>query len=230
LLDRSITSRIASPGPEGRATRTYAVKEIFASLQGEGAMVGRAAVFCRFSGCNLWSGREADRADAVCRFCDTDFVGSDGAGGGRFTGADALAAAIERAWSGDAQDRFVVFTGGEPLLQLDEALIDCVHEKGFTVAVETNGTIRPPAGLDWICVSPKAGAPLEVDQGSELKLVYPQAGLAPEDVIGLDFEHFWLQPMDGADLARNTAAAVAYCLAHPRWRLSLQTHKWIGLP
>jgi 7-carboxy-7-deazaguanine synthase (Cx14CxxC type) len=225
-----MTSSFASPAPEGLATRTYAVKEIFASLQGEGAMVGRATVFCRFSGCNLWSGREEDRADALCRFCDTDFVGSDGAGGGKFTGTEALAAAIERAWAGGSEGRFVVFTGGEPLLQLDAALIEAVHGKGFVIAVETNGTIGPPAGLDWVCVSPKAGAPLEATRGSELKLVYPQAGLAPEDVIDLDFGYFWLQPMDGADLARNTAAAVAYCLAHPRWRLSLQTHKWIGLP
>ncbi len=215
---------------DGQAMKNYAVKEIFASLQGEGAMVGRAAVFCRFAGCNLWSGREEERAEAACRFCDTDFFGIDGTGGGKFSGAEALAATIEHTWKGHAQGRFVVFTGGEPLLQLDEALIALVHEKGFTVAVETNGTIRPPPGLDWICVSPKAGAPLVVESGSELKLVFPQQGLSPEDLIGLDFTHFWLQPMDGADLAANTAAAVAYCLAHPRWRLSLQTHKWIGLP
>jgi len=213
-----------------RAMRTYAVKEIFASLQGEGAMVGRAAVFCRFAGCNLWSGRDEDRAGATCCFCDTDFVGIDGEGGGKFADVEALADAIERAWTGDAQGRFVVFTGGEPLLQLDAGLIDLMHDKGFEVAVETNGTIAPPAGLDWICVSPKAGASLVVDRGSELKLVFPQVGLSPEDLIGLDFAHFWLQPMDSADLVANTAAAVAYCLAHPRWRLSLQTHKWIGLP
>jgi len=230
LLARSTTSSFASSGSGGPVTRTYAVKEIFASLQGEGAMVGRAAVFCRFAGCNLWSGREEDRAEAICRFCDTDFFGIDGEGGGKFVGADALAAAIERAWRGDAQGRFVVFTGGEPLLQLDSALIERVHAKAFEIAVETNGTIRPPSGLDWICVSPKAGAPLVVDQGSELKLVYPQEGLEPEELAGLDFAHFWLQPMDGAAVAENTAAAVAYCLAHPRWRLSLQTHKWIGLP
>jgi 7-carboxy-7-deazaguanine synthase len=210
--------------------RHYAVKEIFASLQGEGAMVGRAAVFCRFAGCNLWSGREEDRADAACRFCDTDFSGIDGEGGGKFADAEALAAAIERAWTGDAQGRFVVFTGGEPLLQLDADLIDALRAKGFEVAVETNGTLPPPRELDWICVSPKAGAPLVLEHGSELKLVYPQEGLSPEDLSGLEFAHFWLQPMDGPDLVANTAAAVAYCLTHPRWRLSLQTHKWIGLP
>lgn len=208
----------------------YAVKEIFASLQGEGAMVGRAAVFCRFAGCNLWSGREEDRAEAICRFCDTDFFGIDGEGGGKFHSAEVLAAAIEHAWKGGDADRFVVFTGGEPLLQLDEALIEHMHAKGFEIAVETNGTIPPPSGLDWICVSPKAGAPLVVEKGSELKLVYPQEGLSPEDLTDLDFAHFWLQPMDGPALAENTAAAVAYCLAHPRWRLSLQTHKWIGIP
>jgi 7-carboxy-7-deazaguanine synthase len=210
--------------------RTYAVKEIFATLQGEGAMVGRAAVFCRFAGCNLWSGREADRAEATCRFCDTDFVGFDGEGGGKSWDAEGLAAAIARAWPGGESGRFVVFTGGEPLLQLDELLIARMHAVGFSVAVETNGTIVPPQGLDWICVSPKAGAPLVVGEGSELKLVYPQEGLSPGDVADLDFAHFWLQPMDGPDRAENTAAAVAYCLRHPRWRLSLQTHKWIGIP
>ncbi len=213
-----------------RAMRHYAVKEIFASLQGEGAMVGRAAVFCRFAGCNLWSGREEDRAEAICRFCDTDFFGIDGRGGGKFASAGALAAAIERAWRGDAERRFVVFTGGEPLLQLNEPLIEEMHAMGFDVAVETNGTIPLPPGLDWVCVSPKAGAPLVVEKGSELKLVYPQEGLEPEDLTRLDFAQFWLQPMDGPDVAVNTAAAVAYCLAHPRWRLSLQSHKWIGIP
>jgi 7-carboxy-7-deazaguanine synthase (Cx14CxxC type) len=213
----------------GPVMRHYAVKEIFASLQGEGAMVGRAAVFCRFAGCNLWSGREEDRAAATCRFCDTDFFGTDGDGGGKFS-AEALAAAIARAWRGGAHDRFVVFTGGEPLLQLDKALIDAVHAQGFQLAVETNGTLPPPRDLDWICVSPKAGAPLVVAHGAELKLVYPQDGLAPEVLSGLDFAYFWLQPMDGPDLAENTAAAVAYCLEHPRWRLSLQTHKMIGIP
>jgi len=211
-------------------TRIYAVKEVFASLQGEGAMAGRAAVFCRFSGCNLWSGREEDRAEAACRFCDTDFVGTDGEGGGKFTSARDLVAALTQAWRGEAENRFVVFTGGEPLLQLDESLIVCVREAGFTVAVETNGTIAPPAGIDWLCVSPKAGARLVVKRWSELKLVYPQEGLVPEDLLRLDFEHFFLQPMDGPNLAENIAATVAYCLAHPPWRLSLQIHKWIGLP
>lgn len=214
----------------GRCMKTYAVKEIFLTLQGEGAMTGRAAVFCRFAGCNLWSGREPDRATATCRFCDTDFVGTDGVGGGRFSDAGLLAAAIERTWTGGESGRFVVFTGGEPLLQLDEGLIGAMHERGFEIAVETNGTLMPPGGLDWICVSPKAGAPLVAREGSELKLVYPQEGLSPEDVSGLAFTHFWLQPMDGENIAANTKAAVAYCLDHPRWRLSLQTHKWIGLP
>ncbi|RJF88587.1 7-carboxy-7-deazaguanine synthase [Oleomonas cavernae] len=209
----------------------YAVKEIFKTLQGEGAQAGRAAVFCRFAGCNLWSGREADRADAVCTFCDTDFVGMDGDGGGRFETAQDLAAAIERAWADASHERrYIVFTGGEPLLQLDEALLEAVHARGFAAAVETNGTQEAPAGLDWVCVSPKAGAPLKLDQGDEMKLVYPQAGLDPAQVADLAFEHFWLQPMDGPDRLANTAAAVAYCLDHPRWRLSLQTHKLIGIP
>jgi 7-carboxy-7-deazaguanine synthase len=208
----------------------YAVKEIFATLQGEGAQVGRAAVFCRFSGCNLWSGREKDRAAAACSFCDTDFVGIDGEGGGSFASPGTLADAIEAAWLGGKRDRFVVFTGGEPLLQLDEALIDAAHARGFEVAVETNGTLEPPRGVDWLCVSPKGGAPMAVVRGSELKLVFPQRDLSPDALSGLDFAHFWLQPMDGADLAANTAAAIAYCLAHPHWRLSVQTHKLIGIP
>jgi len=207
----------------------YAVKELFLTLQGEGAHAGRAAVFCRFSGCNLWSGRETDRADATCRFCDTDFVGMDGAGGGGFVDAEALTEAIESAWESGKANRFVVFTGGEPLLQLDEALIAATHARGFEIAVETNGTIAPPPGLDWICVSPKAGAPFIATRGSELKLVFPQPGLAPDEFRSLAFAHFWLQPMDGPDLAANTAAAIAYCLAHPSWRLSLQTHKLIGI-
>lgn len=207
----------------------YAVKEIFLTLQGEGAQAGRAAVFCRFSGCNLWSGREKDRADAICRFCDTDFVGSNGAGGGAFADAEALAEAIESAWGQGRPDRFVVFTGGEPLLQLDEALIGATHARGFELAVETNGTIAPPVGLDWICVSPKADAPLVATRGSELKLVFPQQGLTPDAFHGLAFAHFWLQPMDGAEIAANTAAAIAYCLDHPSWRLSLQAHKLIGI-
>lgn len=209
----------------------YSVKEMFRTLQGEGAQAGRAAVFCRFSGCNLWSGREEDRADAQCRFCDTDFVGLDGEGGGRFQDAAALADAIAATWGeADAARRFVVFTGGEPLLQLDAPLIAAVHARGFEIAVETNGTVAAPEGLDWICVSPKAGTALKQTRGHELKLVYPQAGLSPEALAGLDFTHFFLQPMDGPERLRNTEAAVAYCLAHPRWRLSLQTHKMIGIP
>ncbi|MEP9351529.1 7-carboxy-7-deazaguanine synthase [Xanthobacter sp. KR7-225] len=208
----------------------YSVKEMFKTLQGEGAQAGRAAVFCRFSGCNLWSGREEHRADATCRFCDTDFVGTDGAGGGRFADATALAAAIAATWAGDRQARFVVFTGGEPLLQLDGDLVAAVHAEGFEIAVETNGTLAAPEGIDWICVSPKAGAGLVQRRGQEMKLVFPQDGLPPQAMEGLDFAHFFLQPMDGPDRAANTAAAVAYCLAHPRWRLSLQTHKMIGIP
>ena len=209
---------------------TYAVKEIFYTLQGEGAQAGRAAVFCRFAGCNLWNGREDDRADAVCRFCDTDFVGVDGEGGGKLADAGILSDAIAATWRGERGAPFIVFTGGEPLLQLDAALLDAVHARGFACAVETNGTRPAPASVDWICVSPKAGAPLELTRGDELKLVYPQAGLDPADVEGLAFDHFWLQPMDGAARAENMRAAVAYCLAHPRWRLSVQTHKVIGIP
>ena len=209
----------------------YAVKEMFLTLQGEGAQAGRAAVFCRFAGCNLWSGREDDRADAQCRFCDTDFVGMDGEGGGRFADATELAGAIARTWGkGAPERRFVVFTGGEPLLQLDAPLVDAVHALGFEIAVETNGTVAAPDGIDWICMSPKAGTELKLRHGQELKLVFPQAGLDPEALAGLDFTHFFLQPMDGPDRLRNTEAAVAYCLSHPRWRLSLQTHKMIGIP
>ena len=208
----------------------YAVKELFHTLQGEGAQAGRAAVFCRFAGCNLWSGREEDRAAAVCRFCDTDFVGLDGDGGGRFTDADALADAVAATWEGGPDARYVVFTGGEPLLQLDAALIAAVQARGFEVAVETNGTLPAPPAIDWICVSPKAGAPLAQTSGSELKLVFPQAGLDPADLVGLDFSHRWLQPMDGPERDANTRAAVAYCRGDARWRLSLQTHKMIGIP
>ncbi|WP_029004354.1 7-carboxy-7-deazaguanine synthase [Azorhizobium doebereinerae] len=211
---------------------SYAVKEMFKTLQGEGAQAGRAAVFCRFAGCNLWSGREADRADAVCRFCDTDFIGMDGEGGGRFATAGELAGAIAATW-GDrsAGGRpYVVFTGGEPLLQLDSELIAAVHAEGFEIAIETNGTLPTPEGIDWICVSPKADAALVQTRGSELKLVYPQPALPPEAVAGLSFAHFFLQPMDGPARGENTRAAVAYCLAHPQWRLSLQTHKIIGIP
>ena len=208
---------------------SYAVKEIFLTLQGEGSQAGRAAVFCRFAGCNLWSGREEDRESAVCTFCDTDFVGMDGVGGGRFRGADALADAVESAWRGGAGDRLVVLTGGEPLLQVDEALIAALHARGFSLAVETNGTIEAPPGLDWICVNPKADAPLAQTRGQELKLVYPQPGVDPSRFEHLDFERFLLQPMDGPDREANTRAAIAYCLAHPRWRLSVQTHKYLGI-
>lgn len=211
----------------------YAVKEIFYTLQGEGAQAGRPAVLCRFAGCNLWTGREADRADAVCDFCDTDFVGTDGPGGGKFTTAADLARAVDALWPADAEAtarKFVVCTGGEPLLQLDAGLVRALHEAGFEVAVETNGTEVPPEGLDWICVSPKAGAELRLRSGDELKLVYPQADAQPVRFEGLDFRHFFLQPMDGPDREANTRAALAYCLAHPRWRLSLQTHKLLGIP
>ena len=207
----------------------YAVKEIFLTLQGEGAQSGRAAVFCRFAGCNLWSGRETDRADAQCRFCDTDFVGTNGTRGGAYASADALADAVEAEWGSERRHRFVVITGGEPLLQVDAALLDALHARGFLVAVETNGTIDPPAGLDWICVSPKAGTELRVRCGQEMKLVYPQADAPPEAFAALAFERFSLQPMDGPALADNTARAIEYCLRHPQWRLSLQTHKAIGI-
>jgi 7-carboxy-7-deazaguanine synthase (Cx14CxxC type) len=208
---------------------SYAVKEIFLTLQGEGAHAGRTAVFCRFSGCNLWTGREQDRASATCQFCDTDFVGTDGTLGGRYASADALADTIAAQWTGSSDHRYAVLTGGEPLLQIDTALIDALHARGFLIAVETNGTIDPPPGLDWICVSPKAGADLVVRGGHELKLVYPQAGAPPEDFAGLAFERFSLQPMDGPDIAQSTESAVAYCLRHPQWRLSLQTHKTLGI-
>jgi len=210
---------------------SYAVKEIYYTLQGEGAQTGRAAVFLRFAGCNLWSGLERDRARAVCKFCDTDFVGVDGPGGGKFADADALAAAVAEQWPRDLRARpYVVCTGGEPLLQLDEPLIAALHAKGFEVAIETNGTLLPPAGIDWICVSPKADAEFNLKTGQELKLVYPQENGAPEKFAGLLFDHFFLQPMDGSDREANTKLATDYCLAHPQWRLSLQTHKLIGIP
>jgi 7-carboxy-7-deazaguanine synthase len=208
----------------------FVVKEIFKTLQGEGAQAGRAAVFCRFAGCNLWSGREEDRSTAVCRFCDTDFVGNDGPGGGRFPTAASLADAIARAWGKDCDGRFVVFTGGEPLLQLDSELIDAVRSRGFFTAIETNGTLEAPAALDWICVSPKAGTSIRQTAGQELKLVFPQAGVSPEQFERLDFKNFFLQPMDGPEVARNTELAIQYCLAHPKWRISLQTHKLMGIP
>ena len=209
--------------------RSYAVKEIFLTLQGEGMQAGRAAVFCRFAGCNLWSGLERDRATATCRFCDTDFVGLDGTGGGRLADAAALARAIALQWQGGARDRMAVLTGGEPLLQVDTALLAALHGHGFQVAVETNGTQPLPAGVDWVCVSPKAGAALAVRGGDECKLVFPQPGAQPEQFEQLAFRHFLLQPMDGPDVAGNTRAAIAYCLAHPKWRLSAQTHKMLGL-
>jgi 7-carboxy-7-deazaguanine synthase len=211
---------------------SYAVKEIFYTLQGEGGQAGRAAVFCRFAGCNLWSGREEDRATATCRFCDTDFFGVDGDGGGKFDSAEDLAAAVEEKWPQGAEQgkRFVVCTGGEPLLQMESTLIDAFHARGFEIAVETNGTIAAPAGLDWVCVSPKAGAGLVQRVGQELKLVFPQEGFDPDQFSSLNFRHFFLQPMDGPSRDANTDLAVKYCMEHPQWRLSLQTHKFLGIP
>ena len=209
---------------------TYSVKEIFYTLQGEGINAGRPAVFCRFAGCNLWSGREQDRATAVCTFCDTDFVGVDGVNGGKFaTPADLVAAVVEH-WTGPPEHRLVVCTGGEPLLQLDPPLIAAFHAAGFEIALETNGTIAAPSGIDWICVSPKADAPLAQTRGQELKLVFPQTSVDPAQFEGLDFERFYLQPMDGLGRDAATAAAVTYCLTHPKWRLSVQTHKYLGVP
>ena len=213
--------------------RTYSVKEIYYTLQGEGANTGRPAVFCRFSGCNLWTGLERDRSEAICQFCDTDFVGVDGPGGGRFEGAAALAEKVRSHWpdsrDGDQGQPLVVCTGGEPLLQVDEALIDAFHRQGLEVAVETNGTQAVPEGIDWVCVSPKAGSERIVDEGDELKLVFPQPALMPADVEHLCFDHYFLQPMDGPDQAANIERAVKFCLDHPKWRLSLQTHKFIGI-
>jgi 7-carboxy-7-deazaguanine synthase len=212
---------------------SYAVKEIFYTLQGEGANVGRPAVFCRFAGCNLWSGREEDRASAICTFCDTDFVNTNGPGGGKFASARALAEAVAAKWPANAPARarrFVVCTGGEPLLQLDEPLVQALHVLGFEIAIETNGTKLPPPGIDWICVSPKAGAPLVLQAGQELKLVFPQQGAEPERFEHLDFQHFFLQPMDGPRRQENTELTLRYCLEHPQWRLSLQTHKLLGIP
>ena len=210
---------------------TYSVREIYYTLQGEGAQTGRAAVFLRFAGCNLWSGREADRAAAVCRFCDTEFVGTRGPGGGKFATAPALAAAVAAAWPDGQAGRYVVCTGGEPLLQLDEPLIAALHEAGFELGVESNGTLAAPAGIDWLCISPKANARLAQTSGHELKLVYPQdeEEAQPGQFEGLDFDHFFLQPLDGPDIADNTRRAIEYCLAHPQWRLSVQTHKVVGI-
>lgn len=212
---------------------SYTIKEIYYTLQGEGANTGRAAVFCRFTGCNLWTGHEADRAQAICTFCDTDFVGTDGPGGGRFQTAQALAQQVFATWHGGAATHarpLVVCTGGEPLLQLDDALVSAFHQEGLEVAVETNGTHLPPSGVDWVCVSPKARAPLVLRTGQELKLVYPQVGAEPEQFESFDFQHFFLQPMDGTGREKNTQRAIQYCLEHPQWRLSLQTHKLIGIP
>ncbi len=209
---------------------SYSVKEIFYTLQGEGAQAGRAAVFCRFAGCNLWSGREEDRGEAACNFCDTDFVGTDGPGGGKFATAQDLAAAVRQRWpAGVGGKPYVVCTGGEPLLQLDAPLIDALHAVGFEIAVETNGTQDAPAGLDWICVSPKGTQPLRLTHGHELKLVFPQPDATPERFAALDFRHFFLQPMDGLLQRQHMRAAAAYCMAHPQWRLSLQTHKVVGI-
>ncbi len=209
---------------------TYSIKEAFYTLQGEGAQAGRAAVFCRFAGCNLWSGREADRLQAVCQFCDTEFVGTDGVGGGKFASAQALAQHVASLWPQAHMGKpLVVCTGGEPLLQLDQALVDALHAHGFEIAVETNGTQAAPQGLDWVCVSPKADAPLVLTEGQELKLVYPQALAQPERFVGLKFQHFFLQPMDGLERARNTQLAIDYCLRHPQWRLSVQMHKVVGI-
>jgi 7-carboxy-7-deazaguanine synthase (Cx14CxxC type) len=208
---------------------SYAVKEIFYTLQGEGAHAGRPAVFCRFSGCNLWSGREEDRSTAVCRFCDTDFVGTDGLGGGKFASPDDLAFAIDEQWPSLAGKRFVVCTGGEPLLQLDAPLIEALHARNFEIAVETNGTVQAPDRIDWLCVSPKAGTNLVQQSGDELKLVFPQRGFGPEQFEHLSFAQFFLQPMDGPNQILNTDLAVRYCLEHPRWHLSLQTHKFLGI-
>lgn len=209
---------------------TYSAKEVFLTVQGEGGQAGRPAVFLRFAGCNLWSGREQDRASSVCTFCDTDFVGVDGDGGGKFASPDLLANHVAAMWRGrDGDPKLVVCTGGEPLLQLDGPLIDALHARGFEIAIESNGTIAAPDGVDWICISPKADADVVQTRGAELKLVFPQPKAMPDRFEHLDFERFWLQPMDGPDQVENTAAAIEYCLTHPQWRLSVQTHKYIGV-
>jgi 7-carboxy-7-deazaguanine synthase len=209
---------------------SYFVKELFFTLQGEGANAGRPAVFCRFSGCNLWTGREQHRSIAICQFCDTDFVGTDGHGGGKFTSAESLAEAVVQAWSDPTVHPFVVCTGGEPLLQVDGVLVRAFKERSIEIALETNGTLLPPDGIDWICVSPKANAERVLRKGSELKLVFPQTLAQPSEFEDWEFQHFYLQPMDGADRDKNTEKAIEYCLSHPRWRLSLQTHKYLGIP
>ena len=208
---------------------SYSVKEIYLTIQGEGFHSGKHAVFCRFSGCNLWNGREKDRKKAICNFCDTDFVGTDGINGSKYPNAELLANEIDKVWDKDINEKFVVFTGGEPLLQLDKSLVDLLHKKKFKVAIETNGTILPPENIDWICVSPKQGADFNLKYGNELKLVYPQKGLEPKNFKHLDFDHFFLQPMDGKDLQRNILQSVSYCIENPLWRLSLQTHKIMGI-
>ena len=208
---------------------SYSVKEIYLTIQGEGFHTGKHAVFCRFSGCNLWTGLEKDRKKAICNFCDTDFVGTDGINGSKYPNADQLANEIDKVWDKDINEKFVVFTGGEPLLQLDKSLVDLLHKKKFKVAIETNGTILPPENIDWICVSPKQGADFNLKYGNELKLVYPQKGLEPKNFKHLDFDHFFLQPMDGKDLQRNILQSVSYCVENPLWRLSLQTHKIMGI-
>ena len=208
---------------------SYSVKEIYLTIQGEGFHTGKHAVFCRFSGCNLWTGLEKDRKKAICNFCDTDFVGTDGINGSKYPNAELLANEIDKVWDKDINEKFVVFTGGEPLLQLDKPLVDLLHKKKFKVAIETNGTILPPENIDWICVSPKQGADFNLKYGNELKLVYPQKGLEPKNFKHLDFDHFFLQPMDGKDLQRNILQSVSYCIENPLWRLSLQTHKIMGI-
>ena len=208
---------------------SYSVKEIYLTIQGEGFHTGKHAVFCRFSGCNLWTGLEKDRKKAICNFCDTDFVGTDGINGSKYPNAEQLANEIDKVWDKDINEKFVVFTGGEPLLQLDKQLVDLLHKKKFKVAIETNGTILPPENIDWICVSPKQGADFNLKYGNELKLVYPQKGLEPKNFKHLDFDHFFLQPMDGKDLQRNILQSVSYCVENPLWRLSLQTHKIMGI-
>ena len=208
---------------------SYSVKEIYLTIQGEGFHTGKHAVFCRFSGCNLWTGLEKDRKKAICNFCDTDFVGTDGINGSKYPNAKQLANEIDKVWDKDINEKFVVFTGGEPLLQLDKQLVDLLHKKKFKVAIETNGTILPPENIDWICVSPKQGADFNLKYGNELKLVYPQKGLEPKNFKHLDFDHFFLQPMDGKDLQRNILQSVSYCIENPLWRLSLQTHKIMGI-
>ena len=208
---------------------SYSVKEIYLTIQGEGFHTGKHAVFCRFTGCNLWTGLEKDRKKAICNFCDTDFVGTDGINGSKYPNSEQLANEIDKVWDKDINEKFVVFTGGEPLLQLDKPLVDLLHKKKFKVAIETNGTILPPENIDWICVSPKQGADFNLKYGNELKLVYPQKGLEPKNFKHLDFDHFFLQPMDGKDLQRNILQSVSYCIENPLWRLSLQTHKIMGI-